>query len=207
MKVKPKRSIRPGALVMLALAIVAALLASCGGTSSSSNGGVADLGSSAGSSTATADGAASPGSTSPEAALLALAKCMRANGVPNFPDPTGGGFRLGPGMNPSSPAFKAAHAKCNKFLLGGGPGSGPPPSAQTLARFLNIARCMRQHGISDFPDPKTSVPANLPVPSRSAGTFVISDIEGVILVFRGIDTQSPAFTRAAAVCSFPLHNH
>ena len=192
---------------MLALAIVAALLASCGGGSSSSNGGVAHLISSTESGSATGHGAASPGSTSPEAALLALAKCMRANGVPNFPDPTGGGFRLGAGMNPSSPAFKAAHAKCKKFLPGGGPGSGPPPSARALTHMLEVSQCMRRHGIPDFPDPKTSVPANLPVPSRSAGPFVISDIEGVILVFRGIDTQSPAFTRAAAACAFPLHNH
>jgi hypothetical protein len=37
---------------------------------------------------------------------------------------------------------------------------------------------------------------------------VISDIEGVILVFPGtIDEQSPGFTHAAAVCAFPLHNH
>jgi len=40
------------------------------------------------------------------------------------------------------------------------------------------------------------------------GNGVISDIDGVILVFlRTIDEQSPAFTRAAAVCRFPLHNH
>jgi hypothetical protein len=37
---------------------------------------------------------------------------------------------------------------------------------------------------------------------------VISNIDGVVLVFPGtIDEQSPAFTRAAAACRFPLHNH
>ena len=64
---------------------------------------------------------------------------------------------------------------------------------------------MRQRGVYDFPDPRTSVPSN-PFGSGSAG--VISDIEGVILIFPStIDQQSPAFTRAAAACAFPLHNH
>ena len=37
---------------------------------------------------------------------------------------------------------------------------------------------------------------------------VISDIDGVILVFPStIDEQSPQFTLAAAECAFPLHNH
>ena len=85
-----------------------------------------------------------------------------------------------------------------------GPGSGPPPSPKTLARFLNIARCMRQHGVPQFPDPRTSVPSN----PFGSGTGVISDIEGVILIFPStIDQQSPAFTQAATACEFPLHNH
>ena len=88
----------------------------------------------------------------------------------------------------SSPAFKAAQAKCHK-LLPGGPGSGPPPSAQKLAQFLKVSQCMRQNGISDFPDPRTSVPPN----PFGSGAGVISDIEGVILVFPStIDQQSPA---------------
>jgi hypothetical protein len=106
-------------------------------------------------------------------------------------------------MNPSSPAFKAAQAKCRHFMPPG-PGSGPAPSPQTLAKFLRIARCMRQHGVYDFPDPRTSVPSN----PFGSGSGVISDIEGVILVFGStLDEQSPVFTRAAAACTFPLHNH
>jgi hypothetical protein len=193
-------------LGVVALASVVALLAGCGG---GSHGGVAQLGSNAASSTATGGGAASPGSGSPEAALLAFAKCMRSNGMSNFPDPSGSGgfrFRRGAGIDPSSPAFKAAQAKCKKFQPGGGPGSGPPPSAQVLAHWLNVAQCMRRRGVPEFPDPRTSVPSNLHPPAGAA-RFVVSDIEGVILVMGSIDTQSPAFTRAAAACAFPLHNH
>ncbi len=93
-----------------------------------------------------------------------------------------------------------------KFLPPG-PGSGAPPSAQALAKMLTVSQCMRSHGVPNFPDPRTSVPSNLHPPAAGASRFVISDIEGVILVMGSIDTQSPAFTRAAAACAFPLHNH
>jgi len=132
---------------------------------------------------------------------------MRSHGVPDFPDPSAGGgfvFGRGSGIDPSSPAFEAARARCWKLLPGGGPpapGSTTHPSGQTLARFVKVAQCMRRHGVADFPDPRTSVPSNF----GSRG--VISDIDGVILVFpSSIDSQSPVFTRAANTCGFPLHH-
>jgi hypothetical protein len=120
--------------------------------------------------------------------------------MPDFPDPSpGGGFTVRAGINPSSPAF----AECQKFLPGGGaPGSGAPPTAQALAAMLKVSQCMRQHGISDFPDPRTSIP------SDRRGIGEIAEHDRVILIFPpGFDEQSPAFTRAAAACSFQLTNH
>ena len=75
---------------------------------------------------------------------------MRANGVPNFPDPKPGeGFRF-----PASPApaFAAAQAKCQKLLPNGG--APPPFHPQALAQLRQIAVCMRRHGVPDFPTPK-----------------------------------------------------
>jgi hypothetical protein len=195
------RPLTGAALLSLALAV-----AGCGGSSSSP--GVAHISSAKGASSVSTAGGASPESmANPQQAALAFAKCMRSNGVPNFPDPKARGgflFHTRAGINPGSPVVKAALAKCRHFMPPG-PGSGSPPSAQTLAKFLRIARCMRQHGVYDFPDPRTSVPSN---PFGSGGGGVISDIEGVILIFGStIDQQSPAFTRAAAACVFPLHNH
>jgi hypothetical protein len=192
-------------LISAALLSVALAVAGCGGSSSP---GVAHLSSTKSVSRATPEGGgASPESpASLQQTMVAYAKCMRASGVPNFPDPNaGGGFvfhtRAG---SINSPLFKAAQAKCHNLLPEGGPGSGPPPSPQTLARFLNIARCMRQHGVSDFPDPRTTAPPN----PLGSGIAELSDIEGVILLFpRTIDQQSPVFTQAAATCGFPLHNH
>jgi hypothetical protein len=52
--------------------------------------------------------------------FLKFAACMRTHGVPSFPDPTfsGGGVRVqigGPGVSPSSPAFKAAQQSCRAY--------------------------------------------------------------------------------------------
>jgi hypothetical protein len=129
---------------------------------------------------------------------------MRANGVPNFPDPSPGRgllFPVGAGINPSSPAFGTAQAKCRKLLPGGGPpgpGSTTHPSAQTLAKLLRIAQCMRRHRISDFPDPRTSVPFNL------AGISDITDFDGAILLFPStMNLQAPAYRQALDACGAP----
>jgi hypothetical protein len=56
--------------------------------------------------------------------LLRYAVCIRAHGVPNFPDPTSQGIRISPssGINLNSPAFLGAQRSCQKdsLTLGGG---------------------------------------------------------------------------------------
>ena len=198
-------------LALLAAAAVVAL-AGCGGSRSPSVASVATTtsGTADGStnSTGTAASGPAPSESQTQQDALQYARCMRANGEPNFPDPSAGGgfvFQPGAGVDPSSPAFKAAQAKCQRFLPSGGaglaPGSATHPSAQWLAHMVKVSGGMRRRGISDFPDPRTSVPSN-PFPAGSPGG-VISDIQGVILVFPAtIDTQSPLFTRAAKACGF-----
>jgi hypothetical protein len=133
---------------------------------------------------------------------LAFSRCMRAHGVTNFPDPGAGKgiqFRITPssGLNPFSPAFKAAQASCHKLLPGGGPASGHP-TAQDKAQMLQISECMRRHGFSDFPDPTLSPPAG---PSNYGAVL---GRNGVFLAIpKSIDTQSPAFQHAASACGFP----
>ncbi len=192
---------------LLAMAALASgiLMAGCGG--GSSNPPAAATG---GARTAPS-GVGGGGSAQIQQGALAFAKCMRANGVPKFPDPSPGGgfaFHPGAGFDPSSPAVGAAQAKCQKLMPGGGPpgpGTQTHPSAATMARFRGIARCMRSHGVPQFPDPRTSVPSNA---SPGSGIAEISDIEEVIFLFpETIDQSSPAFTQAAAACKFPLHNH
>jgi hypothetical protein len=146
------------------------------------------------------------GSADPSAgntAALAFARCMRANGVPSFPDPSpGGDFEFNSSaVSPSSPAFRVAQAKCRRLLPNGGPpgpGSTTHPSAQTLEKLVRIARCMRQHGVPQFPDPATTVPSN------PGGVNEITDFDGAILLFpRTIDVQAPAYRQALTACGAP----
>jgi hypothetical protein len=188
-------------LLALATVLTGLLVAGCGGGSGSR---AASKVAAASASPSAAPGAAAASEAGPPGAL-AFAKCMRSHGVPGFPDPqAGGGFAFRPGAGiVSSPAFKAAQATCGKLLPGGGlptPGSTTHPSAQTLAKLLRISRCMRQHGITQFPDPTTTVPS-LGTPS---GPTEITDFDGAILVFPGtMNLQSPAYKQALAACGAP----
>ncbi|HLW96532.1 MAG TPA: hypothetical protein VKS25_14235 [Solirubrobacteraceae bacterium] len=212
-------------LLALATLVSAVVMAGCGGgskdpsvaavSSTTTSTSSAPSHSATSPSSATTDGAASASSTAsknPEDAALAYAKCMRANGEPSFPDPSPGGgfeFQAGHGVDPSSPLFQAARAKCQKLvpMPGLAPGTHTHPSQQALTQMLKVAACMRHHGVSDFPEPRTSIPSNIPA-ALHGGPGVISNIDGVVLVFPGtIDEQSPQFTKAAAECAFPLHDH
>jgi hypothetical protein len=132
--------------VLIAGPLACGLLAAACGTSGSGGPPVASISSSPSAS------ATSPGSA--KASTLAYARCMRAHGISNFPDPdANGNLQLnadaGSDLDPNNPQFKAADSACKSLL--------PPPQAapkDLKAKTLKYARCMRAHGISDFPDPK-----------------------------------------------------
>jgi hypothetical protein len=132
------------ALVIAALAGLAVTAAAC--SSGSKSVGVASV------STSAPTSASSSGS--PRASTLAYSRCMRAHGIKDFPDPNSQGnltLDAGPGsdLNPNSPRFKAADKACKSLLP---PRQAPPAGAKDAN--LKYARCMRAHGISDFPDPQ-----------------------------------------------------
>jgi hypothetical protein len=180
------------ARVSSALVLAAVALAGCGGSSSSSTEAARALSTTTRSTTNTSFGSGP----------LAFSKCMRANGVPNFPDPnpSGGGFEV-TGVTRSSPAFRAAQIRCQRYMaLPGAAGSSvdsPQQAAKAMAQLRTVAECMRAHGISDFPDPRPTRPANL-----SLGEYTeITDYMGLFLLFpASINMQSPAWNQAAAAC-------
>jgi hypothetical protein len=94
-------------------------------------------------------------------ALVAFSVCMRKNGVPKFPDPEAvdGGMRLSfgseNGIHPNAPQFKRAQRACQKLLPNGGKSSAQE-QARHLQEALDFARCIREHGVPTFPDPKAS---------------------------------------------------
>lgn len=132
---------------------------------------------------------------------LAFAKCMRANGVPSFPDPIPGGglaFRAS-GQVTASPAFRRAQAKCQP-LIGPGPLSpGAPPSAKTMNQLRRIASCMREHGVPQFPDPLSTPPPQSSI-NMSRYSMITNYMGAILLYPTTINRQAPAYIHAVAAC-------
>jgi hypothetical protein len=92
-----------------------------------------------------------------QSALL-YAGCMRAQGVPNFPDPLPDGrFDIPRGVK-FEPEFQSASQACQSDL----PNAGTSSKHPDVREDLDFARCMRSHGITDFPDPLPGGGFNLP---------------------------------------------
>jgi hypothetical protein len=86
---------------------------------------------------------------------------MRENGVPDFPDPQNGRLMLRAGeggVDPNSPEFQAAREACQDLAPQGGQagGGGAAPGGDMQAQALEYAKCMRENGLPEFPDPQFS---------------------------------------------------
>jgi len=134
---------------VIGTAALAVLAAACNGSPSLTGG------------SPTAGGSADPTSA------VAYSHCVRGHGVPRYPDPTSNGQlpktdaqRLGV----SSSELQAAQTACQHLLPAGSlqqqehqcMQNSDCPSAlvqQMLNADLKLARCMRSHGVPNFPDP------------------------------------------------------
>jgi hypothetical protein len=135
-------------------------------------------------------------SVSRQDAALKFSQCMRAHGVSNFPDPSGGQGAIA--INPNeakSPAFQSAQQACRKLL----PTKGPPPhmTARELSRAFVFAKCMRAHGVPSFPDPTQGT-----APSSGGPTLVLQGM--LFKVGPGMDPGSPAFRQSVERCGVRL---
>jgi hypothetical protein len=164
---------RTAAAVTVTLAL-ALLVSACGGSSGASNaGGLAN-------------------SRSPNSQMLAFSRCMRSHGVPDFPDPNSSG-RLPKNqltqLTASNPKFPAAHRACEHLL----PNGGQPTQAQVQQAWNDMrdfARCMRSHGVPNWPDPApTSQQDQRPF-------FHLPD---------SIDPNAPQITTKIRACQHVLH--
>ncbi|MEU7927430.1 hypothetical protein [Micromonospora sp. NPDC049107] len=82
---------------------------------------------------------------------LAFARCMRENGV-EMPDPEAGGrpaFRFGENVDPQK--VQSAMEKCRDKLPNGG--QGPQLNPEQAEQMRTMAKCMRENGVPNFPDP------------------------------------------------------
>lgn len=133
-KQPPDRRHRPRrgrvAFALAALASIAFLVGACGsgsaGSSSATTGGATG-----GRGVVTRSNSGSggqSGTTTTGGYSVVFAECMRAHGVPQFPNPNGSGSALGPdsGVDPASSAYREAlNGPCQSLAPAGWVSSGP----------------------------------------------------------------------------------
>ncbi len=166
----PSRRAKPMAAAIASLALLAA---GCGSSSPAS------------------PNAGSP--TSFTTAAFSYSGCMRNHGLPSFPDPTmtdHNGQQVAflavtiP-VDPS-PAFKTAQNACRGILPTPNNISPTQRAQQQNAReqhILAFAKCLRSHGIPDFPDPS------------SQGQLTLEMLNAA-----GVDLHAPTVLAAAKAC-------
>ena len=128
-----------------------ALLAACSGSPSS-----------------TGPGSSANAAGSYSRSAVGYSHCIRSHGVPDYPDPDNSG-QLPKGDAPqfgvSTSVYQAAQQACLDLLPTGGSlpqqehqcmqnGDCPPTLVQQMMTAdMKLARCMRSHGVPNFPDP------------------------------------------------------
>jgi hypothetical protein len=114
---------------------------------------------------------------------VAYAKCMRENGVPNFPDPDQNGqVQLDPnsGVDQESPEFRKGQEACKQYLGSAAKVREDAASQWSVDDKIKYADCMRKNGLPSFPDP---------------------DKNGQMVLPRSLDPESEQFKAAESACS------
>jgi len=100
-------------------------------------------------------------------APLKFARCMRQQGLTWFPDPQPGkGLTLSVPRGTDPKKVEAAQEKCKQYLPNGG--EMRQPSAEDLEQARQMAKCMRENGVPNFPDPNPN--GGITIDSRKLGT-------------------------------------
>jgi len=153
---RPRRGGPPAArtaAAIIAAAVLDLLAAACGGSPSSAGSG----------------GSPGAGGSATSASAVAYSACMRSHGVPNYPDPTSSG-QVPKGdaqaFGVSSSQFQSARRACRHLLPNIDrtfiasltqclmTGDCPPAVVQrALTEGRTFARCMRNDGVANWPDP------------------------------------------------------
>jgi hypothetical protein len=129
---------------------------------------------------------------SPITAAYKFSACMRAHGVPAFPDPRvisrpgeqAIGIRVTPTLT-ASPQFKSAQSACQGIMPGAlSPAEQAAQQHAKLEHLLVFARCVRAHGVTSFPDPT-----------------VQGQINPQMLAASGVDLHAPGVIAAARACA------
>ena len=164
---------------ILATAGLALLAAGCGGSPGAR---VAKVGSTTMQSSPSSN---PPAASARQNRAVAFARCLRTHGVPDYPDPTTSGQLVKESpqqLGVSSSRFQSASSACNHLLPNGGSSRPNPAQVQRMkAQALHYSRCVRSHGVPNFPDPDSG--GRIPDPASV-----------------GIDQGSPKFEAANETC-------
>ncbi|RSM74220.1 hypothetical protein DMB66_02080 [Actinoplanes sp. ATCC 53533] len=108
-----------------------------------------EVASAGGAPTASASAAAAGGEDAP----LKFSQCMREQGMTWFPDPKpgGGGLQIKVPKGTAKEKMDAAMAACKKWAPDGG--ERGPADPKQLEQARQMAQCMRDNGVPNFPDP------------------------------------------------------
>jgi hypothetical protein len=159
---RSRRPLLPSAAVVAGLAL---LVAACGG---------------GGSSTTAA-------TTTAQNDPLAFARCMRAHGLSGWPDPDSNGTfdkaKLRQLGYSKSRVRAVEQSACGRFLPTVTPGETAQQQRTRVADSLSFARCMRSHGVREFPDPNAQ-----------------GDLSVQMVQAQGIDVRSPAVLQTVQTC-------
>jgi hypothetical protein len=164
-----------------AMAGVALLTLACGGNSASTG----------------SSGSSQPAGATPSASsqasnnAVAFAQCMRAHGIPNYPDPSAvSGHIDSSQLGVTDTVYESARTTCDRLYPQPHSGAGltTAQQQQVLGQLLNFAKCMRSHGLPAFPDPN---PASTIWGSGGGQLFTLPS---------GISPNSPQFTSAENAC-------
>jgi len=184
--------------LLTAIAAGAALLAACTATSDTSEPVAAPAAAASASSSAagTAGGSSGGGSfqTQAMAAGREFSQCARQHNLPSFPDPVWQNGLSFPGASKAD--IQNAEQSCSTILrrLATVPQQIEPPSAETLAHMRQFAACMRDNGVTDWPDPKAD------------GTFPLlgTQFAGMAQYSGGIGVPQSVTEARAACLSFEV---
>jgi hypothetical protein len=148
---------------LAALATVALIGAGCGSNAPSETG------------TASSSGAGGNKNATGQDKAVKFAQCIRANGVPDFPDPNAKGqFVYGVSVSPA--VWTKAVDACKDLQPPGTLSAKRSPKQQSAS--LRFAQCIRENGVEDFPDPANGEPLvdtnRIPSANRPGGMTILN---------------------------------
>jgi hypothetical protein len=167
---RPRPTTRATAVAIAITAGIASLAAACGNSPASSTG-------------------PSNAGASASSKQLAFSTCMRTHGLANYPDPTRNALpKVGAQqLGVTTAEFQSAETACG-YLLPTSDQSSQAQDQQIMNVLLNFARCVRSHGVANWPDPLAESDPGQP------GT------PGFPRSMPGVNQNAPQAKRAMASC-------